>query len=546
LAQSIAATPDDVSPTIAQTLALARDCASLADGLKLAEQALADASHGTPRDQAAAGHLLCFFLFRTGNINRAVHVGESILPLLKAEKLESAYLEALRWVGLCACDAGLFSTAIRHATEGCNLAEALSDERSQVLSLSLLGACFERSGDPWQGERLLRDALTLARKLGEIYPLVATLNNLSAILIGKFYLLRDSSEAAQAREALEASLPLAREVLDTVPQMNDPFFEAYAHGNLGELLVHSGDYSDAKHHLETALSLAESGRYQAVSTRVRCSMGELHLAQKKPDEASMVLQALLEASPELPPVATRLRIHYALYLAFSALGDPAAALTSLEAFRRLENQRSVEQLKARSELMVTRLEAEANQRKGLERAYNVAQIHASRAVELERMALQDELTGLGNRRALDSTLADVVVKAQASSTPLSVVVLDLDHFKRVNDRFGHAVGDQVLIRVSKLLCEHTRTDDLVTRTGGEEFVLVMPNVGRAAAFDVCERLRRRVFDYAWDTVAPDLQVTLSAGIACAPDYDAASLVERADLAMYRAKRTGRNRVAVAQ
>lgn len=530
---------------IAALLHDARGATSLDDGLVIARQALAKAAAGSQRDRAAAGHAACFFLFRTGAIEEVIALGETVLPQLKAEALHAAYAEALRWVGLCACDAGRFGTAIQYATEGYRLADELDDQRGRVLAFSLLGGCFERAGDPWQGERLLRDGLTLARELGETYPLLATLNNLAAILIGKFYSLRDGWAADEARAGLEDSVPLAREVLRLAPTLNDPYFEAFARGNLGELLVHAGELYEAEALLLTALNLAEAGGYQAVSQRVRCSIGELHLARGHTKQAKQLLTELLDEAANPPPVSTKLRLHYALYLAHRSEGDTVAALDALESFRRLESQRSMQQLKDKSELMVTRLEADENQRKVLERAYSVAQVHATRAVELERMALQDDLTGLGNRRALDLRLAEMVEVARRDDSPLVVVVLDLDHFKRVNDVFGHAVGDRVLVQVAKLLRDNTRPADVVTRTGGEEFVIVMPGIGAPDAFDVCERLRLRISGFQWGAVAPELSVTLSGGIACAPEFDTKRLVERADLAMYRAKRAGRNRVAVA-
>lgn len=541
----IAPTPADVSPRIATLLSEARVSASLDEGLAIAQRAFAAAAEHSQRDRAASGHVLCFFLYRTGAIEQVIDFGEIILPLLKAESLNAAYAEALRWVGLCACDAGRFGVAIQHATEGYRLADELDDQRGRILAFSLLGGCFERAGDPWQGERLLRDGLTLARQLGENYPLLATLNNLAAILIGKFYSLRDGWAEEEARAALDDSLPMAREVLRLAPTLKDPYFDAFANGNLGEILVHCGQLDEAETLLNSALAMATDGGYQAVSQRVRCSVGELHLARGHTALAQRTLNELLIEKSDPPPVSTQLRVHYGLYLAHRTEGNAVAALNSLEAFRRLESQRSMQQLKAKSELMVTRLEADENQRKVLERAYSVAQVHASRAVELERMALQDDLTGLGNRRALDLRLAEMVDAARNGNSPLVVVVLDLDHFKRVNDVFGHAVGDRVLRQVAKLLRDHTRPDDIVTRTGGEEFVVVMPNIGGPDAFDVCERLRRRVSDFQWGAIAPELSVTLSAGIACAPEFEAKRLVERADLAMYRAKRAGRNRVAVA-
>jgi diguanylate cyclase (GGDEF)-like protein len=271
----------------------------------------------------------------------------------------------------------------------------------------------------------------------------------------------------------------------------------------------------------------------------------MHLARGENSVARRLLAELLAEPATAETVSTSLRAYYGLYLAHRADGDAAEALRALEAYRRIETQRTLLQLKARSEIMVTRLEADENERRGLEHAHGIVQAHESRTVALERMAHEDELTGLGNRRALDLNLPGMVAAALSAHKPLTVMVLDLDHFKQVNDEFGHAVGDKVLVQIARILGDQTRPSDLVNRTGGEEFVLVLPGMSQCDAFDMCERLRRRVSDFPWGTIASNLTVTMSAGIACAPAYDAAMLLERADLAMYLAKNAGRNRVAVA-
>lgn len=539
--QPIAATPATVSAPIATLLEEARNCADLEGGLTIARQAFEQAVATV--DRAAAAHLCCFFMFRMGQGERLIEMADSTLPLLRGASMTEAYAELLRWAGICACDHGRFGVAIRYATEGYRLADEQNDQRGRILAFSLLGGCFERSGDPWQGERLLRDGLSLAREHGETYPLLASLNNLAAVLIGKFYSLRDGVGGDDARRALTDCVPLAREVLQLAPMLRDPYFDVFALGNLGEVLVHVGELQEAGALLQEALDKANARGFRALAPRVECSIGEWRLARGEFTEASQLLRRLL--ADETLPVATQLRAHYALYLAHRNAGDAVAALAALESFRRLESQRSMQQLRDRSALLVTRVEADESQRKVLERAYSVAQAHASRAVVLERIAMQDKLTGLGNRRALDTHLAELVGAAQSIGAPLSVAVIDLDHFKRVNDVFGHTVGDRVLVQIADLLTEFTRTDDLVTRTGGEEFVLVMPDLGPADAFDICERLRLRVSRFNWGTIAAELSLTLSAGIASTPDYDPGDLVERADLAMYRAKRGGRNRVAAA-
>jgi diguanylate cyclase (GGDEF)-like protein len=127
-----------------------------------------------------------------------------------------------------------------------------------------------------------------------------------------------------------------------------------------------------------------------------------------------------------------------------------------------------------------------------------------------------------------------------------VLVLDVDHFKSVNDAFGHAVGDQVLVRVAQACKQALRRFDMMGRLGGEEFLVVLPDTTLEVALQIAERLRRRVESLPMGNLAPGLRITASVGAALG-DHEAddmAELVRRADNAMYRAKDAGRNRVEV--
>ncbi len=162
-----------------------------------------------------------------------------------------------------------------------------------------------------------------------------------------------------------------------------------------------------------------------------------------------------------------------------------------------------------------------------------------------QQASEDALTGLANRRMLDHQLATEMARARRERKPLSVIILDLDHFKRVNDSFGHAVGDEVLVHLSHILRAELRGADLPARSGGEEFCLLLPGIGADDAWRVAERIRQRV--EANPTVLSDgrsVAVTVSLGVASLGDSDGAqSLLDRADRAMYQAKQSGRNRSA---
>jgi diguanylate cyclase (GGDEF)-like protein len=166
-------------------------------------------------------------------------------------------------------------------------------------------------------------------------------------------------------------------------------------------------------------------------------------------------------------------------------------------------------------------------------------------VTLARLSTTDPVTLLRTRRYVADFLAFEVMRAQRYHSPLSVVMADLDHFKRVNDDHGHRAGDQVLRATADTLRATLRATDVAARYGGEEFLLVLPQTDLAGAERLAQRACEAVAALAVDVGGPDLvQVTMSAGVASldAAVDDAEQLVEAADVALYRAKEAGRNRV----
>ncbi|MCL3862893.1 diguanylate cyclase [Actinotalea sp. K2] len=165
--------------------------------------------------------------------------------------------------------------------------------------------------------------------------------------------------------------------------------------------------------------------------------------------------------------------------------------------------------------------------------------------ELAEQAVRDGLTGLHNRRHLEVVLADAVARAAAEGFPLSAVMVDIDHFKQVNDGHGHAVGDQVLLGVATILADGVRNGDTVARFGGEEFVLLLPGVGAHAAAERAEAWRRLCSDLAVDTPDGPVTVTISVGVAELPAGSGPDeLLRLADDALYAAKAAGRDVVVV--
>jgi len=168
-----------------------------------------------------------------------------------------------------------------------------------------------------------------------------------------------------------------------------------------------------------------------------------------------------------------------------------------------------------------------------------AKLHA----EIEELATTDGLTGLNNHRRFQEKLSEEFKRLNRQSAPVSLLLTDIDFFKKVNDTYGHPVGDLVLKGVSKIIREVIRDIDVPARYGGEEFAVILPGTNADGGKNIAERLRKSVMDKTFSADGKVLKVTISIGIATAP-VDAGSkeeLIGKADQALYHAKHSGRNR-----
>jgi diguanylate cyclase (GGDEF)-like protein len=241
---------------------------------------------------------------------------------------------------------------------------------------------------------------------------------------------------------------------------------------------------------------------------------------------------LLSVQHTAPGVYSQADLHLMQQLA----AQVAPAVADARAFEDLEDYRM------RLELRVTERTHEL-EKASQEKERLIAALR-ERSLKLERESQEDPLTGLANRRHFAQRLSAEMEVALAVGHPLSIAVGDLDHFKVINDRLGHAVGDKVLNEVATLMRGECRPTDLVARIGGEEFALILPGLSQEQGLEFCERLRACVEQHDWRHVQPDLNVTLSIGLS---QWDGSAevpeLLQAADIQLYRAKRAGRNQVA---
>lgn len=191
------------------------------------------------------------------------------------------------------------------------------------------------------------------------------------------------------------------------------------------------------------------------------------------------------------------------------------------------------------EILLARIETHLRMRDALET------IRAQRDM-MQALALFDSLTGVYNRRAFEARLEDECQRCQRYRRPLSLIFFDLDHFKLVNDRYGHLVGDEVLRWFAQRLQGQVRSFDVVARYGGEEFCVILPETAGPQALGVAERVRETVASEPCKLHDLELKVTVSGGVAESREhtYSAAALLQHADEALYEAKKGGRNRVVL--
>jgi diguanylate cyclase (GGDEF)-like protein len=194
------------------------------------------------------------------------------------------------------------------------------------------------------------------------------------------------------------------------------------------------------------------------------------------------------------------------------------------------------------ELALLRWNARLDQVAGLRDAIDVERQRRDHE-QLRQQVLVDELTGLANRRGYRAYLNGLLAPGTAASDDYAVMMVDVDHFKRVNDRFGHNVGDLVLARVSRILAAHVRPVDLAARLGGDEFVVVLAGVGPNHPEKRAQEIIDAVREQAWDELAPGLTVSISVGVHRGGVQELPTLLTDADRNLYHAKHSGRGRLA---
>jgi diguanylate cyclase (GGDEF)-like protein len=474
---------------------------------------------------------------------------------------------ALNGMVLAYHELGLQEEAMDSATRSLEVAKQSGDPLTLAWAYNRAGLGHAAVGNITEGITSMEFALSLAREAEDQPAIFSALNNLVDDLNALARSLIDAGAEESARERIARALQLAPEALEVARAIENRHAIALILLGYGHALALAGETEQALGTLAEADEIARAEGYRPIMLEVRDVMARLELGRGDVRKAIEEYEALLADAEVAHDALVTTEVHFALWRAHKQLGEYREALEHFERYHELEHEQQSQLARTRARMLSAHLELDRAQLEA-RRATLEAELERSRTRELEAQALalrretealtrradEDGLTGLWNRRHVEHELPRMMREVAVRREPISVAFVDADHFKSINDQFGHMVGDDVLRHLADVLRSHVRPTDVVARLGGEEFVVLLPGAAADAAVVLGQRLCDAVRDANWSELAPGSAPTVSVGIAVVTpvpmtsrelEAEVAALLERADGALYQAKRAGRDRVVLA-
>lgn len=469
-----------------------------------------------------------------------------------------------------------YSDSLRYAQLELHLRRHLGDEVGEANALNGLGWCYDKVGlfqQALASQFRALDAIERARPervAGPLNGIAATYLNLGhadkAIAYGRRALDAAPASPTSERERSTALRTIgqghqmlgdhdaAKDAYQQSHDVSDAYGRSLALLSLGDLFLDQGRPAEALAQYRACLrTLRPEARRRALCAAL-VGVGRAQLALGETEAALVPLrEAVARGEASGAPVETS-AAHQALSEALKRLGRWQQSLEHFEAYHAVHDTVLRELCDLRTQVLTIQFDVDRLQKdREIDRLRNVelARAYADlrelnqqlerQAARLEHLSRTDELTDLPNRRAFDERMNDELHRSARNGRPLSVLMVDLDDFKAVNDTHTHVVGDAVLKSAAGALLAVTRDVDICARIGGEEFVVLLPETDEAGATHVAEKIVAAIHEAAKRDVG--VQITASVGIATLDAGETAeALVARADAMLYRAKRSGKNRV----
>lgn len=471
-------------------------------------------------------------------LNAAISEAEQLPP--GRENDEVLALSHLR-AAIASDVSGSIVQGFHHIDSATGFYRAMEDRAGLARCDMVRAALYLRLEDFEESEASYRRALAHYRSTGENERIAVALTNLSTVLRHQN---RTEEAVAVGRESLEFA--------------TSSLLRTTAKGNLASALGDAGLLDEAlEMHRSTEARIKEIGHPNYVITYRRSVATILALKGEYAEAIGLLKEALSEAS-KLGLERDITECHGLLAQVYAGSGDYEPAYNHQEQYHRLKqeqhriraaNQLEFHKWQLRVEAAESQAEEERLRRKRLADSFdeirNVNQQLSARAAELEWSSYRDSLTELANRRYFDQRLGDLTARGREEDAGLAILLLDIDRFKDINDRFGHLRGDEVLRATAQILRTSTRRSDLPARIGGEEFAVLLTGITELEVLHkVADKVRRAFEDYDWDEITAGISVSVSIGAARLSEVgrNPLKLLGLADQRLYAAKRAGRNRV----
>ncbi len=490
--------------------------------------------HGTAQALITLGELA----------NNADSYGLALTYLLEAYQLLQGQLfpdllaNASHAIGWAHFRFGNHEEAINFLNQALTFFQELMNREKEAAVLTSLGTTYSAMGDPAQAMKNFQQALLLQENQKINRARGVTLNNLAyaQIMLGAY------------DEAVKNVL----EGIHIFHELGLRPLEAKALDTLGKTYLTKGELGKAEETLEQCLALSRENDIDFPDMEAMLNLGNVFLQQGRIKHAREHMRQAIKKAKKRRSNKYLFKYHEMLARLYESQGDLKNALFHYRHFHkamdlalaeaanyRVENLKVLHHVEKRQkDSEVLRLHNQAMEREIDQRLHERA--------TLEKLATTDPLTGLYNRRHFFTLGEYELEKTKKDGVPLSLIFVDIDHFKLVNDHYSHAAGDKVLIEIAKLFSDHARQGDVCCRYGGEEFVFMLPDTDTAEGLELAEQICQAVSSSPFNFGGRKIRITTSLGVAQANLTDAGleSLLARSDQALYRAKSSGRGRVSL--
>ena len=457
--------------------------------------------------------------------------GHHALKLAQAAGIMEHIVHAHSLIGIAHLLVGDHGRALMHQEEVLRHLEEVRSPSLKTVLLCDVGANFNDFGTPNEARTFLEQALTLVHTHALHFSSILVRENLGRTLL---QLGEHAAGTALLQEGLKHAVAGGYDR-----------WEAYFRCTLGEHLVMQDHVDEGYAHLQQAVEASRKGEDPFLTSVTLSTLGRAlrHLGQL--EEAQLSLSDALRVAQEATLLGPCKLAHQELSEVLAQRQDYRGALQHFQQYHELAMKVQLEESRRHAQLLMLQqdLDREREQSEEQRRVNReLREAHArmqEQAAQLSRLANEDPLTGLANRRQFLMQLSESLTGDQA----VAVLLIDVDHFKRINDQYGHPTGDQVLRRLGQILLQHTRVEDVVARIGGEEFAVLLKGTLAVTARAAAERIRAAVAQEVWQVLTKGEAVTVSVGVAHSDDgRDEHQLMVLADRRLYRAKHQGRNQV----